>query len=358
MRKGIVLLVLVLLICKPCFADEISEYYDTFGMNTLEKYGDFRTVFKKTVSGDLSYLKESLAPKRLFFKEINESMHILKGLLLICMINGLAAALNFGNGRGCEYMSFMVSRILAAGLCLKVLKDVTGIMTGFADMFLGLVGTAIPIGAALLAVSGRAMLGSASTALMYAACTAMAAAIRTAVLPCIGFYAVCGLVNCLSPQGMLTRLSKLIHSFISTGMKAFGLAFGAILAFERAATAGTDGLVQKTAVSAVKAVPVVGDVFAAGAEGVVSLVTAAKGGFASALIAFMAVGCIVPLLKVLAVTVIFRISAALSEPLGDKGITGMIDTAGGVCGLMFSVMLGLALIFMGAAAILLFDMGV
>lgn len=353
----IVFLLVVIFMCRLCYADEISEYYDTFNMNTLDEYGDFKTVFRKTMQGDTSYLMESLAPKRLLFSELSECADILKGLLLICMLNGLVGALNFGGGKGSEYMSFMVSRILAAGLCLKALERVIGILTGFADMFLGLVGAAIPITAAVLAVSGRAALSSASMPLMYAACSGIAAAIKIFILPCISFYAVCGLINCISPQGMLTRLAKLIHGFIGTGMKGFGLLFGLILAFERAATAGADGLISKTAVSAVKAVPVVGDVFAAGAESVITLLSAVKGGFGAALTAFMAVGCAVPLAKVLAAAAVFRISAALSEPLGDGGISEMIDTAGGVCSLVFSVMAGLALIFMGAAAILLFGMG-
>ncbi|MBR6400161.1 MAG: hypothetical protein IKS17_02915 [Firmicutes bacterium] len=360
MKKKLMMILLLLwfLFAENTYAAQTNEdCYDIFEMDKLEEYGDFKSIFRDAVSGDMEHLLKRLSPSDILLAEVRDSMGIMKGLLLICMINGMAASLETGEGSGAGYMAFMAGSVLAAGLCLRALGDVIGVLKSFAGMYLGIVGAAVPVTAAVLTVSGRASLAGASSALIYAACGVLTAGIKTVIVPCIGFYAVCGIINCISPRGMLTKLSAAIKSFVSLGVRFCALAFGVVIGFERAVTAGTDGLLHKTALSAVKAVPVAGDIFAAGADSVMALMSNVKSGLGGGLIILMLVCSMVPLAKVLAISGVFKACAVLAEPMGDKRISDMIETAGTASALAFTVMFCLVLVFAGSAAVLLLGMG-
>ena len=358
-KKLMILLFAVwILSAKNIYAAQTEEdYYDIFEMDRLEEYGDFKGIFSDVLKGDTDRLIKRLDPRNILLLQIRDCAGILKGLIIICMINGLAATLNFGESKNTEYMAFMLSGVMAAGLCLRALKDVLVVLGDFAGMYLAIVGAAVPVTAAALTVSGRVSLAGSSTALIYAGCSILAAAIDKIIIPCISFFAVCGIINSISPRSMLTKLAALIKSFVSVGIRVCAMVFAALIGFERAVTAGADGVIQKTTLSAVKAVPVAGDIFAAGAESVMAVIQNVKSGLGGGLIIFMLVSCMVPLIKILVMTGIFRMCAVLAEPMGDKRIADMIENAGIASGLAFVVMLCLVLVFMGAVAILLFGMG-
>lgn len=357
MKKIVIMLFVLLLFCTPCYAEEAEEYYDIFGMKDLEDYGDFKSMFEQAVRGDTAALLKKLDPKTLFLAEIKTSMQVMKALLMICLLNGIVSAVSLRNGKGAEFVASGVSYVLAAGLCFKVLKQVITVLSDFCTVFTGLSVTAIPLTAAVLAVSGRAVLGAGASPVLYAASALMGVAVKNIIIPCIGFYAVCEIINCLSPQGMLKRLAKLIYGFTTMGLRVCGILLGLILTFQRAVTSGTDGIAKKAVVTAVKAVPVVGDVFAAGAEGAMSVIANVKGGFAAALIMLALTVCMIPMFKILAVSLIFKVTAALSEPMGDKKISGIIDAAANAGSIAFYTVLCITLVFMASVAVLMFGMG-
>ena len=359
-KFAVCLAALLMLFSADIKADEVAvsdEYYDIFDMKSIEEYGDVKGIFTQLFGGDISGALKRLSPENILFLEIKSCSGLLKELLVICMLNGIAASLSFGTEKNIEYMAFTVSCVMAAGLCLRALEESMLIMKSFSSFYLGLVGAAVPAVTAALAISGRITLAGSSAALIYAASSFLAAAVKIVIIPCIGFYAVCGIVNCISPKSVLSKLTALIKKTVTLGIRGCGIVFTALMGFARAVTAGADGIAAKTAVTAVKAVPVVGDVFAAGAEGVMALVLNAKSSLAGTLIIILAVGCLVPLAKVFAMSMTFHICAALAEPLGDRHIADMIETAGGACGMVFYVMLALTLIFMGAIAVLMFGTG-
>ncbi|MBQ9604918.1 MAG: hypothetical protein IJR45_05840 [Firmicutes bacterium] len=352
MRKIHIFIILIVIFAAlrplPCRAETAEDCYDIFEMQKLEKYGDIRGIFKKAAGGDISGALKMLDPRKMFVNGLKNCTGTMRQLLIICMLGGMIRAFAPTDGN----FETLITRLLAAGLCLKVLQGLMTVLSGFAELYTAFAAAAVPIIAAVLAVSGNAVLSGAA-GMMYAACTAAATAVKLIIIPCTAFYAVCGIVNALAPQAMLTRLSKLICGTVGTGLRAAGMVLCAVLALQKTAAAGADGLVRKAAVSAVKAVPLVGDIFAAGADGVMSMLTGVKNGFGAAVIILMLINAAAPLTELLASAFILRFTAAVSEPLGDKRISELIDTAGSAAMLMFTAGLCLALMFSGGAAILL-----
>ena len=351
MRKICVFILLVplfaMLFSSGCLAEN-EDHYDIFEMQKLEEYGDMRGIFQKVSEGDISGALENLDIKKLFVRGLKDNADIMRSLIIICLVSGIVRTLELGSGDA----GLVAAHILSAGLCLKVLKNQMLLLKDFSDIFLAFSSAAVPVAATVLAVSGNAVL-SGGAGLMYGACTAAAAAVKLLVIPCVAFYAVCKTVNCLAPRGMLTRLSKLIYGTVTVGMRASGIVLCSVLALQKTAAAGADSLARKATVSAVKAVPVVGDVFAAGADGVMAMLTGVKNSFGAAVIILMLINSIAPLTNLLASAFMFRITAALTEPVGDKSICGIIDGAGDAAMLMFTAGLCLMLMFVGGAAVLL-----
>jgi stage III sporulation protein AE len=170
--------------------------------------------------------------------------------------------------------------------------------------------------------------------------------IKVAVVPLAYFSAALVVVSYITPKFDLSKMAKLCQNMavgIITLMLTLFTAFLGILGLTGAAI---DGLTIKAAKSATGLfVPLVGKPLADAFDTVLSTALLIKNSVGVVGILVILIICALPIIKILVIAVIYRLAAALVQPLGDGALAEALHGLSNSLLVFFAVVAGLGLFF-------------
>jgi len=161
--------------------------------------------------------------------------------------------------------------------------------------------------------------------------------IRTFLMPLIIFMATVQIVNFLTENEILSKLSESVQKIIIWGLKTLAGGFIAVLALQRISTPILNNLAIRTARLTINVVPVVGDMLSGAVDSVLYLAQATKNGVIVAVIISVVYIGILPVVKLTALIFIYKFVAAIVQPICDKRIVKCLDTIGGYVGILLGI---------------------
>lgn len=174
------------------------------------------------------------------------------------------------------------------------------------------------------------------------------------VFPLLFFSAVLHIVSSLSDKYKVTQLADLMRK-ISIGVLGFALTvFLGVISVQGAAAAAADGVTLRTAKYVTgNFVPVVGGLFADATDTVLGASLLVKNSIGLAGVIVVVLLCIFPALKILALAMIYNVTAAIMQPLGDSPITTCLRTIGKSMIYIFAALASVGLMFFLAITIII-----
>jgi stage III sporulation protein AE len=152
---------------------------------------------------------------------------------------------------------------------------------------------------------------------------------------------------------LLTRLSQFTAQIIKFSLKGFTFTALSILGLYRLGNANVSQATVKIMKAGAQSVPVVGDILSGSIKTVAiyaSLIKNASG--VAALITIIA--CVfVPFVKIAAIALSYKITAVISQPMGEKQISDCIACASDVLMLFLGVLAMLTVVFICTVLIFL-----
>lgn len=288
-------------------------------------------------------------------KEVRANLHLMGKLLFLAVLcallqnlqtsfeNSTIAALSY---QVC-YIFLVVISLTAFYNALVLARETVGTMVGLMEALLPLIIT-------LLAGVGALTSAALFTPLMLFVVSTVSLVVKDLVLPLLFLTAVLECVNYLSNN---YRLSNLAGIFKQAGMIALGLTlviFIGIISIQGAAGGIADGLALRTAKYATATfIPVVGKMFSDTVElvmGASLLIKNAVGIFGVITIATI---CAFPIIKLLALIAIMKLTGALIQPMGDEKMAKCLEALGNNLLLVFGGVLTVALMFFLAITIMI-----
>ncbi|GKU79657.1 stage III sporulation protein AE [Paenibacillus sp. L3-i20] len=178
--------------------------------------------------------------------------------------------------------------------------------------------------------------------------------IYTIVFPLLFFSAVLHIASALSEKFKVTQLANLLRT-IAVGLLGVLLTiFLGVISVQGATGAVTDGVTLRTAKFVTgNFVPVVGRMFSDAADTVISASMLAKNAIGLAGVIILLFLSAFPALKILTLALIYNISAAIMQPLGDSPIVGCLQTIGKTMIYVFAALAAVSLMFFLAVTIIL-----
>ncbi|MBH5318070.1 stage III sporulation protein AE [Paenibacillus sp. GSMTC-2017] len=178
--------------------------------------------------------------------------------------------------------------------------------------------------------------------------------IYTIVFPLLFFSAVLHIASALSEKFKVTQLANLLRT-IAVGLLGILLTiFLGVISVQGATGAVTDGVTLRTAKFVTgNFVPVVGRMFSDAADTVISASMLAKNAIGLAGVIILLFLSAFPALKILTLALIYNISAAIMQPLGDSPIVGCLQTIGKTMIYVFAALAAVSLMFFLAVTIIL-----
>jgi len=319
---------------------------------------NLRELVDSAIAGKLDLSPGSLLAQaaRLIFNELYAQADLIRSLLIVALLSALFKVMGeaFKN-KGVGELGFYASYVVLIIILFQSFKIALDITQGLVGVVAALMEACAPLVVTLLIMTGSVASSYVFNPLILFASGILTEFVSRLILPVISLAAMIHIVNYLTESAMLQKLSELLKDGCSFIVKALCLLFVAALSLQKISMPILDNVTFKTAKSAVGAIPVVGGPINSAADVVLLWAGAAKSGVLIALIILAVVIFTVPVIKVFALFLVYKVTAAVIQPVADKRIVECVDGMGdfalvftGVCvltSLMFIVMAVIVLAF-------------
>ncbi|MFS1512159.1 stage III sporulation protein AE [Chengkuizengella sp. SCS-71B] len=178
--------------------------------------------------------------------------------------------------------------------------------------------------------------------------------IYTVVFPLLFFSAVLHIVSSISDKYSVSQLADLLRN-ISIGIfGALVTVFLGVISVQGATSAVSDGVTIRTAKYVTSNfVPVIGRMFSDASDTVIGASLLVKNAIGLVGVVILIFLCVFPAIKILTLALIYNLSAAIMQPLGDSPIVKCLFTIGKSMIYVFAALAAVGLMFFLAITIII-----
>lgn len=279
-------------------------------------------MFDDLKSGTLDLRPEKLGQSLmgLLGREILNSAPLIGKLLILAVLCAVLGQLQVAYGGNVGKTAQVMTYLVLLSLALTSFREALGFATGTIDQMVGLMQTLFPVLLTLLISMGNLTSAALFKPLIMGSLTVLATMIKTVVLPLFFLAAVLRLFNHISEQFKLTKLAGLLEFGGKLSLGFIMTIFIGVMTIQGVTGGIADSVIFRTAKYSADLVPVVGKFFKDAVELVITSGLLLKNAVGIIALLAIVVICVAPLVKILAMILVFRISAALIEPLGEKAL--------------------------------------
>jgi len=180
-------------------------------------------------------------------------------------------------------------------------------------------GFAVPSLLALLISSGNIVSGSALQPILLIAIQGTVKIFRDVFLPLCLMSGILYIVSGLSDRIKISGMADLIKQVAVWGIAGILTIYGSAAVIQSAVGGAVDGAVSKTAKTAISTmIPVAGKYMADAADTILSCALVIKNAAGIATMIITLAVCIIPILKILAIALLYQFAAAIVEPFAEE----------------------------------------
>ncbi len=306
-------------------------------------------ILNATLQGESFFqngeLIESL--KDLMLYEIRAALVLSVEILTICIIAGLLKSISDGFGsKSISQMSILICSIVIVGISTNSFRISYQLALDTVTSLTYTMEILMPVLIGILLATGSVTSGTVLSPVIIGAVTGFSVIIKNLILPAFFLSAVLGLLNCLTEKNYVNKLSKLIRS-AATFVTGFLLTvLSGIITLQGLLTETSDGLLINAAKYSLNSfIPIVGGFTSDTAELFLRCMGSIKsvvGVFGLAVLLLMMA---VPLIKIILVGFVYKLTSALIEPVTDMKIADGLNDVGNTMVSMASILFFTSLLF-------------
>jgi len=178
--------------------------------------------------------------------------------------------------------------------------------------------------------------------------------IYVVVFPLLFFSAVLHIVSAITDRFKLTQLANMLRNVAVTVLGVLLTVFLGVISVQGATSSISDGVALRTAKFVTgNFVPVVGKMFSDAADTILSASLVAKNAVGIAGVTILLVISAFPAIKIVALALIYHLSGAIMQPLGDTPIAACLQTIGKTMLYVFAALAAVSLMFFLAITIII-----
>ena len=223
-------------------------------------------------------------------------------------------------------LAFFVCYIVIVSVLMISFSTAMSMCVSIIDSMVSFMHSIIPLLISLLVSTGNLSSAGVFQPILIMLVELGATIIKNFFIHLIFLITVLNIINNISDKVQLTKLSGFIKQICTWGIGLILTVFIAVVSIQGTMGAVVDGVTSKTAKFALGTfIPVVGKYLADAADTVVGCTLVIKN--ASGIVAMLGIIiiCLAPLLKILALVILYRLTSAIVEPISDKKITNCMS---------------------------------
>lgn len=333
---------------------EVEQLYD-YMTNMKTKYEilnevDFKTYIKqymKSGDGNFSLKKVSKALITYAFKEVVSCGKLMAMIIIICVICALITNLEnaFSNGNLSNIAYFACYSILIILIAKSFYMGVTTAKEAIKSMT-DFMAALVPVLLMLLASMGGITEAAVMDPIIIGMINISARMFMNFVIPIIGMAFVIQFANNITEEYKVDNLSKLLNKLVLYSEGIIMTIFIGIITIRGITSKTIDAVAEKTVKFAVdNFIPIVGKSLSDAISTVAGYSLLFKNALSSIALIILIVIIIFPIIKMAVMALIYKLTAALIEPISDKRLVKCISAAGDSLILINSCLISVSVMF-------------
>lgn len=366
MKRIFIVLMIFLVWARPVYGEEyglIDEYSKSYGelfdKNMQEIVPNFNSeeILKGLNSGELS-----LSPKKIleytinaFLGEVGSAAKLLAIVLVMAVLCSYLSGLKDGFGSNAvANCAFYTCYIIMAGVVSTAFYDTAVCTSETVHNTAFFMQFAVPIIITMLVTSGAVVSATTLEPTLLAIVEVAVFVIETVFIPAVMISAALNIVNGMSEKFKTDRMVKLIGNAVRWGLTVTLTIFVSLAGLKSIAAGGVDGLTLRLGKFATSnLIPMVGGILAESVETVMSCSVLIKNS-----VGILGIICVViitlhPVLKIGAILIMFRIAAAVTEPVSEPKVVSCLSGLGDSISVLFSMLAAVTVMFIMVLTILI-----
>ena len=313
---------------------ELESVFEESGTYGSEIFGDITVggIVDNFLNGEPLFDTGAIITgiKDLFLYEMKSALILGVEIVTISIIIGLLKSMASSMGeKAVSNLGMVVSTYFIIGLCLnnftitfQMCRDTINTMTYTMQILL-------PILIPLLIAIGGITSGSILNPVIMGAITAINTILSNFILPAVFVSTIFFMVNSMTEKDYVNKLAIFIRGAATFACGICVTFFTGITAIQGFVTESADGILVNTARFSINNfVPIVGGFAADSVDMVLSCIGLIKNGISIFGVIIILALLAVPLIKMLVIAVIYKITAIVTEPLGNKQTSECLNQMG------------------------------
>lgn len=332
--------------------------FDEIDASLQELFPNERPQFKETLakilSGDLKLSAGLLG--RLAMEQAGYAFESSRDNLIHMLLLAVIAAVfsNFSlvfRSRQISDISFYALYLLLIALALNSFETVVNWVADGISALTSFMGVFCPLYFLAVSVARGSVTAAAFYNLVLFLIFLTEMLILNFLLPMIHIYMMVKVLDHLSEEEYLSKFAELIEMAVSWVLKTLVACIIGLNVIQGLISPAIDSVKRSALTRSAEAIPGIGDVIGGMAEVAVGTAVLVKNGIGMAGAVICVALCIVPLVQAACIVLMYRLAAAVIQPVSDKRIVGCIETVGEGCRLLLSVIFTTGILFLLTIAI-------
>lgn len=314
----------------------------------------FKETLAKILSGDLKLSAELLG--RLAMEQVGYAFESSRNNLIHMLLLAVIAAVfsNFSlvfRSRQISDISFYALYLLLIALALNSFETVVNWVADGISALTSFMGVFCPLYFLAVSVAKGSVTAAAFYNLVLFLIFLTEMLILNFLLPMIHIYMMVKVLDHLSDEEYLSKFAELIEMAVSWVLKTLVACIIGLNVIQGLISPAIDSVKRSALTRSAEAIPGIGDVIGGMAEVAVGTAVLVKNGIGMAGAVICVALCVVPLVQAACIVLMYRLAAAVIQPVSDKRIVGCIETVGEGCRLLLSVIFTTGILFLLTIAI-------
>lgn len=339
----------------PEIKDALLSQYDFNEINRSlkEMFPEERLEFKETLlgilSGDLDFSARLLG--RLVKDQLGYAFQSSRDNLIHMLIIALLAAVfsNFSKvfrSRQISDISFYALYLLLIALAVSSFEAVINWVRGGIEALTAFMGVFCPLYFLAVSIARGSVTSVAFYHLVLFLIFLTEVLILNFLLPMLHIYMMVRVLNYLSDEDYLSKFAELIEMAVSWILKTVLACIVGMNVIQGLISPAIDSVKRSAITRSAEAIPGIGDAIGGMAEVAIGTAVLVKNGIGMAGAVISIALCVVPLAQVACIALLYKLAAAILQPVSDKRIVGCIETVGEGCRMLLFVIFTTGFLFL------------
>lgn len=287
--------------------------------------------------------------------ELLQNMQLLGKIIILSVFCAIFENLHSGfQNESIGRLAYSICYVMIIILAVQSFATVSKTCIDTIDLMVVFMQSLLPILITLLLSVGGITSSSLFQPIVYTSVTAISTFIKTIVIPLVIFSSILSIISNISEKIRITKLASLIRGIAIALLGIVLTAFTGVISVQGLAASSLDGVMAKSAKFAVDSfIPIIGDFLSEAFDTVISCSLLIKNGISIAGLFLLLLITLLPIIKVLAIFLSYKISAALIQPIIDNELVQSLNDISNSVLVLLCCMISVGILFFIAITIIM-----